>query len=166
MIIRSAKSRGGPRQAFRILLLMAGGLAAGCTNVGEIRTFASDGCSLFPNRSLINGDDWCGCCLEHDIAYWKGGSEAERLMADEALRQCVLEQTGDEALARLMFEGVRLGGVPWLPTWYRWGYGWSLDRGYRSLSPAEEVMAAARLSYFFRDHPEGPCGRSADGEGD
>ena len=139
-------------------------MAAGCLNRVGIRTFASDGCSLFPNRSLINDDDWCGCCLEHDIAYWKGGTEAERLIADEALRQCVLERTGDEALARLMFEGVRLGGVPWLPTWYRWGYGWSLDRGYQPLSAQEEAMAAARLSDYFRDHPEGPCGKSAAGK--
>ena len=40
----------------------------------------------------------------------------ERLQADSALRDCVMEQTGDEILADAMFFGVRGGGSPVFPT--------------------------------------------------
>ena len=64
------------------------------------------------DSSLINSDDWCACCVQHDMAYWKGGTESERLAADEALRDCVIETTGNHELAEAMFLGVRFGGVP------------------------------------------------------
>jgi len=141
------------------VLLMVVFLTA-CARQEEIGAFRTDGCTLFPNRSLIDESDWCDCCLEHDIAYWKGGTEEDRLAADEALRLCVLERTGDEILAGLMFDGVRLGGSPYFPTWYRWGYGWPLNRGYQALTRAEEMVADRKLKVFFRDNPEGPCGQT------
>lgn len=128
-----------------------------CSKREAISDFTSDGCSLFPDRSLIDESDWCDCCLVHDIAYWKGGTEEERLVADIALRECVLARTGDEALADLMFEGVRLGGSPYFNTWYRWGYGWSYDRKYEPLSEAELKLANQKLDIFFWEHPDGPC---------
>ena len=128
-----------------------------CSKHEGLSDFASDGCSLFPDRSLIDESDWCDCCLVHDIAYWKGGTEEERLAADLALRECVLAKTGDEALANLMFEGIRMGGSPYFNTWYRWGYGWSFDRKYRHLSEAELKIAEEKLEAFFRENPYGPC---------
>lgn len=80
---------------------------------------------------------WRDCCVAHDVVYWRGGTSDERLGADEALRACVLARTQDAPLAWLMYRGVRAGGVPWLPTTYRWGYGWPFGRGYAPLSPAE-----------------------------
>ena len=44
--------------------------------------FATDGCSLFPDRALVGSADWCDCCLAHDLAYWRGGTESQRLDAD------------------------------------------------------------------------------------
>ena len=128
-----------------------------CSKHEGLSDFTSDGCSLFPDRSLIDESDWCDCCLVHDIAYWKGGTEEERLAADLALRECVLEKTGDEVLANLMFEGVRMGGSPYFNTWYRWGYGWSFDHKYRPLSEAELEIAEEKLDAFFRENPDGPC---------
>jgi hypothetical protein len=119
--------------------------------------FTSDGCSLFPDRSLINSDDWCDCCFEHDIAYWKGGTEEERLAADVALRECILEKTGNKELADLMYEGVRLGGSPYFYNWYRWGYGWSYERKYQALTPEEEAMAEEKLKQYFAGNPQHPC---------
>ena len=140
-----------------VVLALFGFLTA-CAPREEIGAFRTDGCTLFPNRSLIDEDDWCECCFEHDIAYWKGGTEEERLIADEALRQCVLDRTGDEVLANLMFEGVRFGGNPQFPTWYRWGYGWSLDRGYKALSAEEVAVADRKLEAWYRENQDGPCG--------
>jgi hypothetical protein len=30
-----------------------------------------------------------------------------------------------------MLAGVRVGGTPWLPTRFRWAYGWPYLRGYK-----------------------------------
>lgn len=126
---------------------------------GELSNFTSDGCSLFPDSSLINSDDWCRCCLEHDIAYWKGGTEAERLTADEALRNCVLAQTGNAELAQAMYLGVRMGGSPYFKNWYRWGYGWSYQRKYQALTDEESALAEKKLTEFFASDPVLPCGK-------
>lgn len=123
----------------------------------EIADFSSDGCSLFPDKSLINSDDWCACCFEHDIAYWKGGTEAERLAADIQLRDCVLKSTGDAALAEMMYQGVRFGGSPYFMNWYRWGYGWNYERKYQPLTEAEQAMVDAKLKDFFANNPKLPC---------
>ncbi|WP_199221063.1 hypothetical protein [Coraliomargarita sinensis] len=124
---------------------------------GELSDFKSDGCSLFPDSSLINADDWCDCCLAHDIAYWKGGTEAERLAADEALRDCVLETTGNAELAEAMYLGVRMGGSPYFKNWYRWGYGWNYTRKYQPLTEREKKLAASKLKAFFANDPVLPC---------
>lgn len=124
---------------------------------GQLSDFSSDGCSLFPDSSLINADDWCACCLAHDIAYWRGGTAAERQAADEALRACVLESTGDAQLAEAMYLGVRLGGSPYFKNWYRWGYGWSYARKYQALTTDEAALADAKLAAFFASEPNLPC---------
>ena len=120
-----------------------------CTNPPVLAPFASDGCSLFPDRSGISADDWCSCCFEHDIAYWKGGTENERRRADQALHACVEASTGSDVLAATMFAGVRTGGSPHYLTWYRWGYGWSYGRGYQPLSEDEERQADSLLAEYL-----------------
>ncbi len=111
--------------------------------------FTSDGCSLFPDRAPIGNADWCSCCLEHDIAYWRGGTAQAREQADQRLKACVQDKTGDPALADTMYVGVRAGGGPYFLTWYRWGYGWPYGRGYQALS-TEEAALADRLEREYR----------------
>jgi hypothetical protein len=115
-----------------------------------LKDFTSDGCSLFPDRSLINNKDWCDCCLEHDIAYWQGGTEEQRLEADRKLRDCVLAKTGDTVLAEAMYQGVRFGGSPWFYTWYRWGYGWGYERKYGALTLEEQRLVSDKLVKYFK----------------
>jgi len=140
-------------------------MAAGCAGTSEITDFTSDGCSLFPDGAVGDRANWCDCCFAHDIAYWRGGSREERKIADKALRDCVLERTGDKALADLMYHGVRAGGDPALPTWYRWAYGWSYGRGYRALSRQEQQRAREKLDEYFKLHPAGYCGGGAGNNG-
>lgn len=135
------------------LLLSAGGASA----ADRLREFTSDGCSLFPDGSPADRDRWCECCFLHDIAYWKGGSAEDRLLADEALRACVRQQTGNSMLADLMYDGVRVGGHPVFPNWYRWGYGWNYGRGYARLTPQELQTASGKLEHYYKDHPAGYC---------
>ena len=79
--------------------------------------FTSDGCSGFPNG------DWLECCVRHDLPYWMGGTREERANADLALKRCVSDK-GHPVVAAIMHFGVRIGGIWWLPTPFRWGFGW------------------------------------------
>lgn len=88
--------------------------------------FTTDGCSLWPDCR------WVGCCIDHDISYWCGGSAADRKRADQALRVCLAEH-GSAAMGTLMYIGVRTFGIPWQPFPFRWGYGWNGIRGYEQL---------------------------------
>jgi hypothetical protein len=126
-------------RAGRLIVLIT--IAASCSSDSGLGAFSSDGCSLFPDSSLITKDDWCSCCFEHDLVYWRGGTYEERQAADSRLKDCVSEKTGNEALAVLMYEGVRLGGSPYFYNWYRWGYGWNYDRKYQPLTPRERERA-------------------------
>lgn len=83
--------------------------------------------------------------MAHDVAYWQGGTRNQRLKADEKLRDCVIA-AGEPEIAKAMFAGVRVGGTPQLPTTWKWGCGWKVDRGYKALSAKElkEVDALAK----------------------
>jgi len=61
-------------------------LAACATTTTVLAPFTTDGCSLFPDRSITGASDWCDCCLAHDLAYWRGGTEEDRLKADRGLK--------------------------------------------------------------------------------
>lgn len=132
-------------------------LLTSCSSEPKLKSFTSDGCSLFPDRSIISEADWCSCCFEHDIAYWRGGTEAEREAADAALRDCVTEKTGDAAFGRLMYDGVRVGGSPYFLTWYRWGYGWPYNRKYQALTDAEAEQSERLLATYRSSNPEPVC---------
>jgi hypothetical protein len=129
----------------RMLMIVLAIAASGCSAQGTLKPFTSDGCSLFPDRSLISSTDWCDCCVTHDLAYWRGGSAEERARADHALRACVHRVTGNDALADVMYAGVRAGGGPYFFTPYRWAYGWPFGRNYTPLT-AEETAEADQLA--------------------
>ena len=142
------------------LPLFAALLLAACASAPQaqsISPFATDGCSLFPDRSPLTRDDWCECCLAHDLAYWRGGTADERLAADTALRACVLRKTGDGALADLMFAGVRSGGGPYFYTPYRWAYGWPYGRNYAPLSDEEQASVATARQLYLAKNPSLAC---------
>lgn len=85
--------------------------------------FTTDGCTLSPDGT------WQACCVKHDMEYWCGGSAGARLEADAAFRACVVEK-GGYGPAEVMYRAVRIGGHPWVPVYWRWGYGWPWPRGY------------------------------------
>jgi hypothetical protein len=151
-------AQAGTRLALHAALLAALLMGSACTaHRAGLRPFTSDGCSLFPDRSLAGSADWCACCVEHDRAYWRGGTEQERLAADQRLEQCIARTTGDAQLAATMLAGVRLGGTPYLDTPFRWAYGWPGSRNYEALTPAE-ARAAARMEREHRDAARAdPC---------
>lgn len=128
----------------RILLLLLLPMLWTPTSLADrLHPFISDGCSLFPEGTWDHGELWIDCCTSHDLAYWLGGSYAQRLAADRELKVCV-EQVGEPEIAAVMLAGVRVGGTPYLPAPFRWGYGWDRIRGYHPLSP-EELWQAQTL---------------------
>jgi hypothetical protein len=108
----------------------------------DIRPFESDGCSSFPDGTIRQNELWLSCCIDHDYAYWKGGTYQDRLAADRELESCVAT-VGEPEIALLMLTGVRVGGTPYLPTKFRWGYGWPFPRGYKALTDEELLQIEA-----------------------
>ncbi|WP_239923486.1 FAD-binding oxidoreductase [Agaribacterium haliotis] len=99
--------------------------------------FTSDGCSAFPDGTSEQEKLWLECCTAHDFAYWQGGSYLQRIEADVALQQCV-SGLGEHSVALIMLAGVRIGGSPYFPTQFRWGYGWPYPRNYGPLTDDEQ----------------------------
>jgi len=141
----------------RSMALLTSAALLSCASHSSIKPFTTDGCSLFPDRSIISSKDWCGCCVVHDLAYWRGGTAEQRLSADRALQACVAQSTGDKALAELMFSGVRAGGGPHYFTTYRWGYGWPFGRQYKPLTSEETAEADALERQYRAVHPVLSC---------
>jgi len=113
-------------------------------SVWAIEPFSTDGCSMFPDGTITQKSLWRSCCIEHDKAYWQGGTFFERVKADKRLRDCVTE-AGAPFVAEIMLGGVRIGGSPFWPTPYRWGYGWPGLRGYKPVSANERAQIKRRL---------------------
>ena len=107
--------------------------------------FITDGCSGFMsflwNVFTKKAPPWEGFCVAHDFAYWQGGDNSLRLEADAELMRKVSKEHPYWAV--LIFIGVRLGGMWWLPfpsirkvdgkwiwAWntVRWGYGYKYPR--------------------------------------
>jgi len=149
-ILATRHTQAAPAMAVAVLL-------SACATTPAMQPFSTDGCSLFPDRSLVGKSDWCSCCLVHDLAYWRGGTADERLEADEDLKSCVLAASGSAELAEFMFVGVRTGGGPYFFTPYRWGYGRSPGRPYEPLSTAEEAQASSLRAEYISTNPGLVC---------
>lgn len=95
--------------------------------------FTTDGCSGGMTaiwKILFNKvPPWNDCCIEHDKQYWKGGTAEERKLADLHLA-CGVAQNGYPLWASIMYVAVRVGGHPFLPLPWRWGYGWKYPKNY------------------------------------
>ena len=94
-------------------------IESGAKNKEMPPDFKSDGCTLFPEGKYKD------CCVAHDLDYFKGGSLSERWRSDKRLFQCVANKKGwwHKIVAPAMWTGVRIGGVSFLPTPFRWGFG-------------------------------------------
>lgn len=104
--------------------------------------FTTDGCSRWPD------DSWVACCIAHDIPYWCGGSEQDRKEADQELMRCVKNKT--QVMGNIIYAGVRIGGLPWLPTPWRWGYGW--DNWPGSYEQSQPLPSVKKLMEELKIH--------------
>jgi hypothetical protein len=86
------------------------------------------------------------------MEYWAGGTSQQREASDEKLRVCVAG-VGEPEIAQLMLAGVRVGGTAFLPTPFRWGYGWPFPRGYKPLTTEEQKQVEKEMERF--NHKKG-----------
>ena len=131
----------------RIIILILGLALSSNILASDLQPFTTDGCSNFPEGPPSDRNLWLSCCTSHDVAYWKGGTRAERVEADAELRECV-KRVGEPNVALLMLIGVKIGGSPYFPTSFRWAYGWPYPRGYAPLTPSEERAVQQQLQVF------------------
>lgn len=93
----------------------------------QLKPFESDGCSVVGPIVRFFGyrnEQIRDCCVEHDRAYRKGGTMADKRSADRVFRRCLIWGPAVmlPALAWLMWLGVVIGG--WIPhPKFRWGFG-------------------------------------------
>lgn len=74
-----------------------------------VRPIQVDGCSSSPEGW------WRHCCIEHDINYWIGGDQTDRLYADQTLYNCMDKVGGP---AGFYFSAVRsFGSTAWNVAW-------------------------------------------------
>lgn len=116
---------------------------------GTLKPFTTDGCSMWFDGTPEQPHLWRHCCVAHDLDYWQGGTEEQRLKSDERIRTCVSEAQG-KAMADYMYANIRWGGSPYWMTNYRWGYGWDywdgfLQRGYKKPSAGEQEQIDALM---------------------
>ncbi|MFL6468165.1 MAG: hypothetical protein ACJ72Z_09445 [Pyrinomonadaceae bacterium] len=93
----------------------------------------SDGCTLIADGDIRD------CCIAHDKEYFQGGTRLERRASDKRLYECVCKKGGwDKFFAPFIWLGVRIGGLPFLPTKFRWGFGTKV-KGYAKQPPVEKT---------------------------
>lgn len=119
------------------------------SHASTLKPFTTDGCSMWFDGTLEQPNLWRHCCVAHDLDYWQGGTEEQRLRSDEAIRACVSNAQG-KAMAEYMYANIRWGGSPFWMTTYRWGYGWDywdgfLQRGYKTPTPQEQAQLDALM---------------------
>ena len=106
----------------------------------KLMPFTTDGCSVVPDFNFVN------CCKIHDLHYWAGGTEEQRLAADEEFYQCILKETGIEAVASVYYWGVREFGGPNPENPYAWGYGWEPRREEPKELSSEDLISVQQIA--------------------
>lgn len=135
---------------FAILLLSALAQSADAAPAeatqNTLHDFTSDGCSMSPDGVVVLfSTAYVPCCVEHDVAYWQGGTKLDKLTADLKLKSCIKSRS-NSFVAEIYYRGVRMGGGASLPTSYHWGYGWEKNRGYAQLSTQDRALVEEKLS--------------------
>lgn len=111
-----------------------------------LNDFTTDGCSSYPDGYPLSDEyEWLHCCIVHDYSYWVGGTAEERYAADAEMNACIAEASGDWH-GRMMELGVNIGGTAYLPTSWKWGFGWSNHKLYNSLTEEEKGLAKKKVS--------------------
>lgn len=109
-----------------------------------IKSFETDGCTMYPDGTSDNPSLWYHCCLEHDLRYWVGGDREDQKISDLKLKQCV-RKVSTTWRAEIMYRGIRLGHLSPIKSKYKWGWGWKTPKKFSSLTNDEKAEALRML---------------------
>lgn len=110
----------------------------------SLKTFETDGCTLFIDGPPRNSTLWRHCCVEHDLRYWFGGNVEDRNLADTRLKSCV-ESVAGTYWANIIYSGVKFGHLSPIKNKTRWNWGWREKRNYTPLTNEEELYVIQEL---------------------
>lgn len=116
-----------------------------------LKTFETDGCTMFVDGPKGRPDLWRHCCVEHDMRYWYGGDSADMKNADLRLKACVKEVAGS-TWANLIYLGVRSGHLSPIKNKTHWSWGWTTKRSNTKLSKEESEYVMEELRRLPFDH--------------
>ena len=113
----------------------------------NLNNFSTDGCSLFIDKDYLTNESWAHCCIKHDMSYFTGGVKKEKNDSDLELQQCIEDLGGikNKYLAQSVFLAVQIFGGPEIKSWFRWGYGWEINRKYQKLSKEQKELVKSKL---------------------
>jgi hypothetical protein len=115
----------------------------------SLKTFETDGCTMFVDGTASRHNLWRHCCVEHDMRYWFGGDQKDMDKTDLRLKTCVKEVAG-ATWAELIYIGVRTGHKSPVKNKTHWGWGWTTLRANTPLDPSEDdyiIQEVRRLPF-------------------
>ena len=110
----------------------------------SLKSFETDGCTLFIDGPPGRPNLWRHCCVEHDLRYWIGGNLSDRNNADLRLRSCV-EAASSKTWSDIIYWGVKTGQRSPIKFNFRWNWGWSTPREVIALNDEEIKIAIEEL---------------------
>lgn len=119
-------------------------------NIGTLKTFESDGCTMFVDGTPSKPGLWSHCCLEHDLRYWYGGELTDMDHSDLELKACVKAVAGDR-WANLIYNGVRAGHSSPVKSKFAWSWGWEPLRKDEKLSSDESAYVKEEIRHLPLD---------------
>jgi hypothetical protein len=102
----------------------------------SLKTFETDGCTMFVDGTPSKPGLWKHCCVEHDMRYWFAGDQKDMDKTDLRLKACVKEVAGS-TWAELIYTGVRAGHNSPVKNKTHWGWGWTIERANTPLNSLE-----------------------------
>ncbi len=120
-----------------------------------LKPFETDGCSISPDSSLTSKKSYLPCCIQHDYNYWLGGSESDRLNADQTFYAC-MKTVASTLTAYSYYRAVRISGGPRTGLPFKWGYGWSKNRLWKEIN-SSHVSFIEELTEQYLTNTEPLC---------
>ena len=117
---------------------------SGVASAASLKTFESDGCTMFVDGPVGKPELWKHCCFEHDLRYWFGGSKEQMKQTDLFLKACVNDVAGG-FWAGLIYNGVVAGHSSPVKSKYHWSWAWDPKREDIELSVQEKIYVESEL---------------------
>lgn len=86
-------------------------------------------CEHLPEKFAV--DQWGHCCSALDLEYWRGGTFIAQREANDAFRSCLGDVYPESYVPIIAYYGLYVVNSPFIPTSWRWGYGWDFGHGFR-----------------------------------